>query len=86
VKDKIVMGVSHSRFSGMDAPAMHSHICEADTAVTIGSVGLGSEVIQEFTADSASVGPPPGGEIGTVNYTLGLVVSTLRTYYLQNQR
>jgi hypothetical protein len=44
------MGVSHSRLSGMDASAMHSRIGEADAAVTIGGVGLGSEVIQELTA------------------------------------
>jgi hypothetical protein len=51
------MGVSHSRLSGMDASAMHSRIGEADAAVTIGGVGLGSEVIRELTAGSANVGP-----------------------------
>ena len=80
------MGVSHSRLSGMGASAMQSRTGEADAAVTIGGVGLGSEAIQEFTAGSANVGPPSKREIGTDNYSLGLVISTLQTYYLQNQR
>jgi hypothetical protein len=71
-----VMNVSHSRLSSMGASVMHSRIGKADAAVTVGGAGLGSEVIQEFTAGSANVG----------DYTLVLVVITLRTYYLQNRR
>jgi hypothetical protein len=61
------MGVSHSRLSGMDASAMHSRIGEADAAVTIGGVGLGSEVIRELTRIDSRLGEcgaPPGGESG----------------------
>lgn len=77
-----MMGLSHSRLSGMDASAMDSCIGEADAAVTLGGVGLRVRSSKNSQPASANVGPPPGGEIGTVNDTLGLVVSTLHTYYL----